>query len=214
MKGTRKKQLMGIMGLMPAKKYKKSSRYFRWKFWLSALRYLPNHALLKISSRSSANQDHKLLSYSKKHLPINELLAFDEAEVTSHLTGALQTELWHGNGRFQYVDGKPVDIFKLIVERGSLLPISDLYATLLGGNEPVSSSATSLRVVARAYADMHGLGEREPHRYESSMLWVSYYYGFFYAELFLVLTLTVAKNFQHWNKSMLTKSGERAWARK
>jgi hypothetical protein len=188
---------------------------YRHQFWKVARRHLPNHALLRLTNRSAPRQVRQVLErYSQKHLTTDDLLAFDKPALDAYRTVAATAQLWHGTGRFQYDSGATVDIFKQIIEQGSLRPASDHYTTLLGGKEMMSISTTPLRIVARAYADMHGLGEREPHRYGSSMFWASYYYSFFYAELFLLHSFVIAKNYRAWNRSTATPSGERAWGKK
>ena len=192
-----------------------SASTYRRKFWKSAIQHLPNHLLLKICSRSAPKVvSRALLRYSNKYLMKEDLLAFDKVRLTTYRGVVINTKLWHGTGRFAYVNGKIVDIFELIVEQGSLQPVSDHYATLLGGKEMESISTTPLRIIARTYADTYGLGERETHRYGSSMFWVSYYYGFFYAELFSKYMFLIAKNYHRWNRSTVTVTGDRAWGKK
>ncbi len=62
------------------------------------------------------------------------------------------TQYWHGTGRYQYRDGKKVDILKSIVNSGGLMPhVDDI--DLVGKMNSISMAKS--RIYARAYADMH-----------------------------------------------------------
>ena len=68
-----------------------------------------------------------------------------------------QTEYWHGTGRYQYRDGKIVDVLKGMIEQGGLLPQRDDIDTV-GVMDSISLARS--RTYARAYADMHENGEK------------------------------------------------------
>lgn len=79
-----------------------------------------------------------------------------------------QTKYWHGTGRFQYRDGKPVDVLEYIARNGKLQPQRDAL-DFTGPMESVSLAPS--RMYSRTYADMHGKGAGEKGRHGSSMLW-------------------------------------------
>ena len=84
-----------------------------------------------------------------------------------------QTEYWHGTGRFQYRDGKVVDVLKGMIEQGGLLPHRD-DIDLVGAMDSVSLARS--RTYARAYADMHENGEKG-ERNGSALLWSAAFIG-------------------------------------
>lgn len=84
-----------------------------------------------------------------------------------------QTEFWHGTGRYQYRDGKVVDVLKGMIEQGGLLPQRD-DIDLVGTMDSVSLARS--RTYARAYADMHENGEKG-ERNGSALLWSAAFIG-------------------------------------
>ena len=84
-----------------------------------------------------------------------------------------QTEYWHGTGRYQYRDGKVVDVLKGMIEQGGLLPQRD-DIDLVGAMDSVSMARS--RTYARAYADMHENGEKG-ERNGSALLWSAAFIG-------------------------------------
>lgn len=84
-----------------------------------------------------------------------------------------QTEYWHGTGRYQYRDGKVVDVLKGMIEQGGLLPQRD-DIDLVGAMDSVSLARS--RTYARAYADMHQNGEKG-ERNGSALLWSAAFIG-------------------------------------
>lgn len=90
------------------------------------------------------------------------------------------TKYWHGTGRYQYKEGKRVDVLDFIVKHRALIPQYD-GLDLTG---PMNSlSFAKSRMYARAYADMHGKGSREQNRYGSSTFWAWTFAGDIYIEL-------------------------------
>ena len=65
----------------------------------------------------------------------DNLLNFDKGNLSTYRSVVINTKLWHGMGRFAYVNGKIVDISELIIEQSSLQPVSDHYAALLGDDQ-------------------------------------------------------------------------------
>lgn len=88
-------------------------------------------------------------------------------------TVSKQTEYWHGTGRYQYRDGKVVDVLKGMVDQGGLLPQTD-DIDLVGKMDSVSLARS--RTYARAYADMHEHGEKG-ERNGSALLWSAAFIG-------------------------------------
>jgi hypothetical protein len=84
-----------------------------------------------------------------------------------------QTEYWHGTGRFQYRDGKVVDVLRSMINQGGLLPHRD-DIDLVGAMDSVSLARS--RTYARAYADMHENGEKG-ERHGSALLWSAAFIG-------------------------------------
>ncbi len=84
-----------------------------------------------------------------------------------------QTEFWHGTGRYQYRDGKVVDVLKGIIDQGGLLPARD-DIDLVGAMNSVSLARS--RTYARAYADMHENGQKG-ERNGSALLWSATFIG-------------------------------------
>lgn len=84
-----------------------------------------------------------------------------------------QSEYWHGTGRYQYRDGKVVDVLKGMIEQGGLLPQTD-DIDLVGTMDSVSLARS--RTYARAYADMHQNGENG-ERNGSALLWSAAFIG-------------------------------------
>ena len=84
-----------------------------------------------------------------------------------------QTEFWHGTGRFQYRDGKVVDVLQGMIGRGGLLPQRD-DIDLVGAMDSVSLARS--RTYARVYADMHENGEKG-ERNGSALLWSAAFIG-------------------------------------
>jgi hypothetical protein len=64
-----------------------------------------------------------------------------------------QTAYWHGTGRYQRHAGQEVDVLQTIIRDRAINPSLDPYEPKLGLIKTVSLA--SLRLYARAYADMH-----------------------------------------------------------
>lgn len=133
--------------------------------------------------------------------------------IAEYIDTIQDTKLWHGTGKFQYKNGEVTDIFTAIVEKGSLAPAHDVYSVLITGDEMISISTTTLRIIARAYADTHGKGEREPNRYGTALWWVAYYYSLFYGALYTRHSVTIIKNWGKW-ATAASQDGVIAWGKK
>ncbi len=118
---------------------------------------ITERAARSIISRDSTIGDRKVSAETQK-----------KAETLSK-----QTEYWHGSGRYQYRDGKQVDVLKGILDQGGLLPQPD-DIDLIGAMDSVSLARS--RTYARAYADMHQNGE-QGERHGSALLWAAAFIG-------------------------------------
>ncbi len=79
-----------------------------------------------------------------------------------------QTHYWHGTGRYQYRDGKVVDVLDYIARHGELQPGPDPFE--VSGHMRSLSLARS-RIYARAYADLHRDAAAPSERYGTSAFW-------------------------------------------
>ncbi|HKR81697.1 MAG TPA: hypothetical protein VJR27_01720 [Candidatus Saccharimonadales bacterium] len=84
------------------------------------------------------------------------------------------TTLWHGTGRYQYKNGKSVDVLRYIVSHGALYPQPDSWDF---AGPMTTISLAPARMYARAYADMHGKGSFESERYGSALFWAALFVG-------------------------------------
>ncbi len=69
-------------------------------------------------------------------------------------------------------------------------------------------------MVARSYADMHGLGWKEKNRYGDALTWTSYYYSLFYARLFTVNGVKVLRRWKTWRTLSHDENGDNTWGKK
>jgi len=184
-------------------------------FWRLAIRHIPHHSLLYLAAKQNnknlvAHLDRRIRKRldktSVKSLP-SELLADYERKSDN-------AKFWHGTGRFQYNESEVVDVFQSILDRGTLEPKHDVYSIVISGEEMQSVSATRLRIIARSYADTHGLGIQEKHRYGSSLWWVAYYYNLCYVEILAKHSLAMARNWSTFNRKSRNSQGERTWGKK
>lgn len=79
-----------------------------------------------------------------------------------------QTDYWHGTGRYQYRNGKVVDILDYIARHKELQPGSDPFE--VSGHMKSLSLARS-RIYARTYADLHRDAALPLDRYGTSAFW-------------------------------------------
>ena len=69
-------------------------------------------------------------------------------------------------------------------------------------------------MVARSYADMHGLGWKEKNRYGDALTWTSYYYSLFYARLFTVNGVKMLRRWKTWRTLSHDENGDNTWGKK
>lgn len=181
-----------------------------------ALKNVPHHLLLTTACRLKIKPLVWLIDRQKKHqLRRAKIQEYSLKEVDEYCRNTKETKLWHGTGRYQYdSNGKVVDILRLIIEKGGLMPLRDVYAIFVDGKAMTSISATPLRMIARSYADTHGLAKNEFSRYGDSHWWVAYYYGQFYAELLLLHGKKARRNWRLWKQQAVNNKGEIKWGKK
>lgn len=88
----------------------------------------------------------------------------------------IKTFLWHGSERYQYKDGKTIDVLDQIINDNGLIPNKDPYDSMTGiGN---TTSFALSRMYARMYSDMY-LDERKKPSYEygSRLFWATKFIG-------------------------------------
>jgi len=79
-----------------------------------------------------------------------------------------QTMFWHGTGRYQYRDGKVIDVLDYIATHRKLQPGPDPFEV----SGPMHSlSLARARIYARAYADLHRNPDMPAERYGTSAFW-------------------------------------------
>lgn len=191
------------------------SLHFKRQFWRLAARHLPHHALLAMNQRLRLGILDALLSKSRDTmLSTADVKPYPQKRLKEYEVAVHDTLLWHGTGRLQHGNKGVVDTLDAIVRAGELRPAKDVYAVLLDGSEMVSLSTTPLRIIARSYADMHGKGDREEHRYGTALWWVAYFYSLFYATIFTRYSPAVLRNWSKWHTAATDSKGERSWGKK
>ena len=163
-----------------------------------SLRYLPHHILMLIIYKSKLFRFEKVLDAiaKRKIINVNDLLSFDNSDIKEYQKLTKDTQLWHGTGRWQH--GK------------------DVYAVFGGSDRHIvhSVSLCRSRMVARSYADMHGLGWKEKKRYGDALTWTSYYYSLFYARLFTVNGVKMLRRWKTWRTLSHDENGDNTWGKK
>ncbi len=190
---------------------------FQRQFLKLAVRRLPHHILLAMASKRSNRGLTKLLNaYAVKtflkHPGIS--LHYSDAEITTYKNSVKSTALWHGTGRYHHAEDDTKDVFTSIIANGGLKPAYDAYGIFSGGGEMHSISLTTLRIIARSYADMHGRGYKEPNRYGDALTWVSYYYGLFYTRLYTLNAFKVRRHWKQWHSLTHDENGDNTWGKK
>lgn len=74
------------------------------------------------------------------------------SEVDSIRLALHKTKFWHGTGRYQYSNGRVIDVLVGIINAEAILPREDLYSL---GTTMQSVSAAKSRDYGLLYADMH-----------------------------------------------------------
>lgn len=171
--------------------------------------------MLVFSSKGNIRPAKRLLNAKQPiRLSLHKLRQYDDRMVRGYTAVATKAKLWHGTGRLQHSGDSIVDVLESIIRSGSIMPAYDAYAVLAGGQEMVSLSMTPHRMVARSYADVHGKGAAERHRYGDSLHWAAYFYSTYYAELFLRSSVKVVHNRSVWRKNAADDSGAIKWGQK
>jgi len=184
-------------------------------FWRLAIRHLPHHSLLFLAAKQN---NKSLVAHLDRHtrmrLNKTSVKSFRPELLAHYERVSNNAEFWHGTGRFQYNRNKVIDVFQGILDHGTIQPKHDVYSIIISGEEMQSVSATRLRIIARSYADTHGLGIQEQHRYGSSLWWVAYYYNLCYVEILAKHSLAMARNWSTFDRKSRNSRGERTWGKK
>ena len=183
-----------------------------------SLRYLPHHTLMLIIYKSKLLRFEKALDTiaKRKIINVNDLLSFDNSDIREYQKLTKETQFWHGTGRWQHGKDGIVDVMKSFCDIAGLKPSRDVYAVFGGSDRHIvhSISLCRSRMVARSYADMHGLGWKEKNRYGDALTWTSYYYGLFYARLFTVNGVKMLRRWKTWRTLSHDENGDNTWGKK
>jgi len=182
------------------------------------LRYLPHHLLLATTHKVRLRYAEKLLgSIAQKRIVTTKTLRrFSSSEIAEYQKLTRDTQFWHGTGRWQHGERGTIDVLKSFCDTGGLKPARDVYAVFGGSDQHIihSISLCRSRMVARSYADMHGLGRKEKNRYGDALTWTSYYYSLFYARLFTVSGITMLRRWKTWRSLSHDEHGDNTWGKK
>ena len=152
----------------------------------------------------------------RKIINVNDSLSFDNSEIREYQKLTKDTQLWHGTGRWQHGKDGIVDVMKSFCDIAGLKPSRDVYAVFGGSDRHIvhSVSLCRSRMVARSYADMHGLGWKEKNRYGDALTWTSYYYSLFYVRLFTVNGVKMLRRWKTWRTLSHDENGDNTWGKK
>ena len=152
----------------------------------------------------------------RKIINVNDLLSFDNSDIKEYQKLTEDTQLWHGTGRWQYGKDSIVDVMKSFCDIAGLKPSRDVYAVFGGSDQHIvhSISLCRSRMVARSYADMHGLGWKEKNRYGDALTWTSYYYSLFYARLFTVNGVKMLHRWKTWRALSHDENDDNTWGKR
>ena len=182
------------------------------------LRYLPHHLLLAITHKVRLRSAEKLLGRMalKRIIKTKPLCQFSSSEMSEYQKLTKGTQFWHGTGRWQHGEHGTVDVLKSLCDTAGLKPARDVYAVFGGSDRHIvhSVSLCRSRMVARSYADMHGLGWKEKNRYGDALTWTSYYYSLFYARLFTVDGVKMLRRWKTWRTLSHDENGDNTWGKK
>ena len=182
------------------------------------LRYLPHHLLLATTHKVRLRYAEKLLgSIAQKRIVTTKTLRrFSSSEIAKYQKLTQGTQFWHGTGRWQHDEHGTVDVLKSFCDTGGLKPARDVYAVFGGSDQHIihSISLCRSRMVARSYADMHGLGWKEKNRYGDALTWTSYYYSLFYTHLFTVNGIKMLRRWKTWRSLSHDEHGDNTWGKK
>lgn len=187
-------------------------------FVKKSLQYLPHHLLLAVSHRMRLRWAEKILDkFARKYIiKPKSIRQFKESEIKEYQKLTKGTQFWHGTGRWQHGEHGITDVLKSFCDAAGLKPARDVYAVFGGSNQRVvySVSLCRSRMIARSYADMHRLGWKEENRYGDALMWVSYYYGMFYARLFITRGFKMMCRWKAWRALSHDNNGDNTWGKK
>lgn len=181
-------------------------------FVKKSLQYLPHHLLLAVSHRMRLRWAEKILDkFARKYIiKPKSIRQFKESEIKEYQKLTKGTQFWHGTGRWQHGERGIADVLKSFCDAAGLKPVRDVYAVFGGSNQHIvhSISVCRSRMIARSYADMHGVGWKEKNRYGDALTWVSYYYGMFYARLFITRGFKMMRRWKAWRALSNDNNGD------
>lgn len=187
-------------------------------FVKKSLQYLPHHLLLAVSHRIRLRWAEKILDkFARKYIiKPKSIRQFKESEIKEYQKLTKGTQFWHGTGRWQHGEHGITDVLKSFCDAAGLKPARDVYAVFGGSKQRVvySVSLCRSRMIARSYADMHRLGWKEENRYGDALTWVSYYYGMFYARLFITSGFKMMRRWKAWRALSRDNNGDNTWGKK
>lgn len=182
------------------------------------LRYLPHHLLLATTHKVRLRYAEKLLGSiaQKRIITTKTLRRFSSSEIVEYQKLTRDTQFWHGTGRWQHGERGTIDVLKSFCDTGGLKPARDVYAVFGGSDQHIihSISLCRSRMVARSYADMHGVGWKEKNRHGDALTWTAYYYSLFYTRLFTVNGITMLRRWKTWRSLSHDEDGDNTWGKK
>lgn len=189
---------------------------FQRLFVIKALFFIPHHGLLHVAIRCNLKRTVDFLDRVAKKCFIRDKTSriFDENLVRLYREQTAYTTLWHGSGRFRYDDQGKLDVLNQVIVQEGLCPGYDVYGIFSGGEVMNSLSLTNSRMIGRSYADTFGKGYKETSRYGDALMWVSYYYGLFYARMYTAGLVLVRKYYASWHRLAHNKDGHVVWGKR
>lgn len=186
------------------------------RFIAMAKKRLTHHITLYAASKGRQRRLVKRLdAYARDNIiGAVDLMDFAQEDITRYGRVSRETVLWHGSGRYQHAGGKAADVLGSILSAGSIRPVEDAYGIFSDGKVMTTISLTRYRMIARSYADIHGRGYREPHRYGDALTWTSYHYGLFYARAYTTHRRKLKKYYDAWHALTHDDNGHNTWGKK
>ncbi len=193
-----------------------STNNYQKQFVKLALKRLPHRIALALAIKTRIKPVVSLLDkYAEKHfISAVKFKNYSESDIHKYNQVTVNTILWHGTGRYQHGQEGVIDVLDSILKSGELKPVKDDYAIFSGGEPMNSISLTKLRIIARCYGDMHSEGYRELQRYGDALTWTSYYYGLFYARIYIRSFFKIRNNYKKWHKLTHDEKGHNTWGKK
>jgi hypothetical protein len=99
----------------------------------------------------------------------------EEAQALQELSTLYrEAPYWHGTGRYQYRNGKVIDVLQTVMDEGDMRTNTDTMDVVTGEMESISTAPS--RMYARIYADMHRDRDQPlSYRFGSANFWASYF---------------------------------------